>query len=216
MLCLNFLHKQHQIRQQLTRTVDPSSSLVLDLPTLKEHCRLPLDEDFTEEDSNLTIYGKAAERMVESHSETRLQPQTYRLDLQYLPVMELGICQSVVRLELMPVTALTSFKVNDTTNTLQTIPTDKYNLFKDALPPTVWVDPSCLESIVPNFKRPDAFQFTFTVGSDTVDAAAKEAILFLVGTFYQKRETVHLWSGKVLMEMPLSYQMLIEAMRWRL
>lgn len=212
---MNYCLKQHQIRYQLTQTVSPSSALILDLPILKGHCRLPLDVDFTEDDSTLTIYGKAAEKMVEGHAEICLAAQTFRLDLQYLPKMEPGICQSIVRLETMPVNGISSFKINDTENSLHTISTDYYVPYLSTLPPTVWIDTQGITDICPNHKRLDAYQVTFTAGGSP-SATAKEAILFLVGLFYQKREPVHLWSGKMLMEMPLSYQMLIEGCRWRL
>lgn len=213
--------KQHQIRQQLRLVTPPTDALVLGLPILKKHCRLPLEEDFTDEDENLTIYGKAAEALVESHAEMSLHHQVWCLDIHHLPKRDAGNDRHIIRLEKMPIVSLDSVKYYDNTDQLQTVSTSVYNGYLSTAPPTVWLDASGLNP-TGQTERLDRFQFQFTAGSPIVDgsatvqATAKQAILFLVGTWFQKRETIHLWTGKPLMEMPLGYQLLIGQLQWRL
>lgn len=216
---------QHQIRQQLVLVTAPDPVLVCGLDLLKRHCKLPLEEEFTDDDDTLTIYEQAAERMVESHAEIMLKEQGWRLDLQELPKLENGTWRSIVRLEKTPVTEVEKIEYIDCQGETQTLSEDYYRVYLACTPPTVWIDPAGFTSL--DTKRLDAIQISFTGGvevdSEAEDPAAvvpcnplaKQAILTIVALMYQKREPVHLWSGKEIMQVPLTYQAYIDTLRWR-
>lgn len=209
--------RQHQIATELYPVDnDWKETPVLDLQQVKEHCRLPLEEDWTDEDDLLSGYLAAATEMVESHAEIALVPRTMQLSLQYMPAAR-GVNHRV-RFEKTPVTALTDafyYKVGSE-DPVQIEDAFLRTRLKSN-PPEVWVRCDAF-GCTPDTDRPDCFNFKFTSGNpdSAYDPKALQAIRFLVGLMYQKREPVHLWTGKAVLEMPLTYQMLIDACRWRL
>lgn len=217
-----FTRNQHEIPQQTVQLTEPVGDLVCSLKLCKAHAKLPLEEDFTDDDETLNIYEAAAELLVETHSETRLKQRTFSLQLQELPKPDSRRCyKSVIRLETAPVVSVEAVKYIDCHDSVHTLAPADYKVYLNTLPPTVVVD-QCVFTEGINTDLTDAIQVEYTAGTETNDDGetncnpiAKQAILFLVALFVQKKEPVHLWAGKTAFELPLTYQTCIDAIRWR-
>lgn len=99
-----------------------------------------------------------------------------------------------LRLPLATVASITHVKYYDGNNTLQTLSSTVYSLFKDGAGPYIELAPA--QSWPGCYSRPDAVQVTFVCGSAvaSVPAPIKAAILLMVGDLYAFRETAQVGS----------------------
>lgn len=222
---------QHELYSQITlvstTAIHPEdSSLAVELQRLREQCSI-VDLDFHDDDDLVSGYGKAAEKLVESHAEHCLFNRVLRLELEDLPYSLKMPCEaSVIRLEKEPILAVNSVKVrNYDTQALVTIDPSNYEVYLNHRPPIIVLNRDAVYTTGFSKKRLDGIQVEFVAGvtvdgtsgliTGDFDPMALQAIQYLVATMYQKREAVHAWSNQTLVDFPLAYQSYISALSWR-
>lgn len=150
--------------------------------------KLHLRVDHALDDSSISTLITAARETVEKRSKRTLISTAYRLDQCEFATYTGPIC-----IEKGPLIAVQSVKYYDTAGTLQTIASTNYRTDVTerrgyVLPVSGYVWP------VVQIQRPNAVQVAFTAGYGTaatdVPAAARQAMLLLIGTWYENRESV--------------------------
>lgn len=156
-------------------TSDPVS-----LETTKAHLRVETMED----DALIASQITRATQYVEGRQRRQLMQATYRYCLDWFPNM--------IEVPLSPLSSVTSLKYYDTDGVLQTLVEDTdFEVDTDAEPGRIvpWygeVWPSTRQ-------RTKAVQLTYVAGyasAATVPEPTKQAILLLVGHWYENRESV--------------------------
>jgi len=175
--------------EYLTQTVAPTFEPVT-VAVAKNHLRVDISTDDTLIGTLIT----AAREYVELFTGQSFIQRTYRADLADFA--------DAIRLPRGPVLAITSVKYYDTSSpeTLQTWGASNYYLHND-----IWrrIEGVSLPSVG---SRADNVQITYTAGrsplaSPQLDATPKaivQAILLLVGDFYEHRESQVLYPGQLL------------------
>lgn len=156
-------------------TVAPTASVV-DVAAARRQCRV----DHHDEDSVLSGYIDAATETVERDSHCWLRAATVRLQLDRFP------CSGVIELPRGPVNAVSSITYVDTNGSTQTWSSSEYIADTESKPGRIapahgysW--PSAREQF-------GSVRVLHTVGYSTPPEAAVQAILLLVGHWYDNRE----------------------------
>jgi uncharacterized phiE125 gp8 family phage protein len=189
----------------LRRTTPPAVDPVT-LDEAKAHLIVTHDED----DDLIGRLVMGATRLLELETARQFVEAEWLLSLDgFEPVIELRVC---------PVIEITELAYVDAAGVQQTLDPAAYQLDAE----------SCPARLAPAFETewPDtravmnAVQVTFTAGYgdaeelDLVPAEAKQAILLLVGHWYEHRETVAL--GTISTEIEAAYRSLADGLRWSL
>ena len=173
-------------------------------PVSKEEAKAHLRVDGTDDDSYITALITTARRHVEAILRRALMPQTWKLVLDSWPT-------DIVKFAKPPLTSVSSVTYLDENGDSQTFASTNYvvdtagepgrlTLAKDASWPT------------DELYTLGAVQIQFVAGYADVDAVPqeyKQAILLLVGHFYENREAVVAAQGANIQELPMAVMALL-------
>lgn len=189
----------------LKRTVAPVL-LPVSLDLAKDHLRVTHND----EDTLIQAYLKSATTKVENDTRRGFITQTWA---QYLD----DFCDDLILLRRCPVIAVSSITYVDTNGTTQTVTSSDYQVDVASEPARVYPAYGVVWPTVRS-RRLNAVTVTFTVGygdtptfTDPNFQLAQQAILLLATNFYRMRCPV---SETSVVPAPLSYEALIEALRW--
>lgn len=159
------------------RTVEPTSEPVT-LTEAKAHCRI----DTTADDTLVSSLITAARAWCESRIGQCLMPATYRLKLD-------RFCGHEIELPYPPLTAVSSIAYVDSAGSAQTLSSALYAVDTDSKPGRV--SPVYAEVWPTTREQLQAITITYTAGyasASVVPQSIKQAILLLVGHWYENRE----------------------------
>lgn len=118
-----------------------------------------------------------------------------------------------LRLPVGNVMAISSITYYDSSNALQTLSTDVYTAMSDERGSYVTLKPD--QSWPSVYSRPDAVRVTWTAGyganASDVPAAIRQAILLMVSSWYENRETTVI--GTIVADLPMGSQALLAPYR---
>lgn len=189
----------------LAPVLETAPAVLVDLADAKRHCRVEHDE----ENALITSLVAAATSHLDGWDGVlrgrALGTQTWRQDFTCFA--------DRISLPLAPVQSVTSIKYYDFDGVLQTVAPADYALFEDALSPYVCLAsgaswPASVQS------RVNAVQIVFLAGYVDVGKVPdpiKQAILLLVGHWYENREAVNV--GNITTELPMAVAALIAPYR---
>lgn len=168
-----------QCKASLKRTAETGTEPV-SVEGFKAHARI----DYSEEDSLLAGYLKAARDMVERDSQRAMFTQTWTLKLDAFPCdqIELRVC---------PVQAVTSITYTDTSGASQTWGTSNYVVDVQSEPATITLASGAVWPTT--LDQANVVTVTFTAGYATPTAVpplACQLIRLLAGHWYRNRESV--------------------------
>lgn len=175
-------------------------------PITLAEAKLYLRVDDTTEDALITAIITAARRKFENDTYHYLMPQTWEL---YLNANELNAEQ--ISINKSDITAISSVKYYDQTNTQQTLSTDDYQTAIEGRPYSIKI--TTMPQI---YNRLNAMVIRFTLGyanAAAVPEDIKTAIKTLIGTLYENRQTVV--TGTQVNEVPDTYRFIMENYRNR-
>jgi uncharacterized phiE125 gp8 family phage protein len=158
------------------------------LAMAKAHVRV----DTSDEDTLITAMVTAARAYLEGMSGRAIGAQTLRLDLAEFPEVSRSNPFGAILVPRPPLASVTSIQYYDTAGTLQTLSPSAYQVNTARQPGEVRVAPG---GDWPNVQddRVAAVQVTYVAGeatADAIDPRIKQAVLLLVGHWYEQRETV--------------------------
>jgi len=185
------------------QTVAPTAEPVT-LTEAKTHLRV----DVTDDDVLITSLIASARQYVEQIARRALVTQTWRLSIQEFPA------SGVIILPKPPLQSVTSITYTDITGTTSTVDSNTYTVDTDSEPGRVvlkygesWPSASLANT--------NPVQVTFVAGYGAPSAVPeywKQAILLLVGHWYENREGVAV-TGAIPKEMPMAVRSLIQMNR---
>ena len=157
----------------------------ISLAEAKQHLRV--DSDYDDDNDYITALIGVATNQVEEFTRRRLMTQTYNLFFDVFPPyidLQVGIIQSV-----------THVKYYDNNNVLQTLASSNYDL-DDKIKPG------------------NAVEIEFIVGrtANEVEDAIKQAMLIIVGRYYEQRQDIVL--GTQVQEIPLMVEYMLTPYRF--
>lgn len=179
------------------RVVTPGAQ-PLPVERLRLHCRV----DHTEEDALLVGYQAAAVRLIVEATGRPIGSTRYILSLNDFPDYEL----------LLPrpgVTAIHEVRYWDSDDVEQTLATFRSDLYRE--PAELW--PALNESWPATVDKPGAVEVEYSSGSTLTDPLVTQAILLLVSTWYENRETDV--TGTIVSKLPSGFDRLIAPLRFR-
>jgi len=150
--------------------VTPATQLITTVDA-KNHLRVT----GSSEDAYIDTLVGAATNAIETHIEGQIGAATFKLETSSF---------NDINLPKHPVNTITSIEYYDSSNSLQTLATSFYNLFKD-------LSKSVLEygdNLPDVYDRTDAVAIKFTCGYGTLPDALKQSILIVLGSLYENRE----------------------------
>ena len=181
----------------LTLTTAPAAEPVT-LVEAKAHLKVEVDAD----DTLISALVEAARQHAERFLNRQLVTATWKLTLDRWPE------GTTVRLPRPPLSTITSVKYIDTAGDQQTLDAASYTVDAESEPgrvvPAYGVSWPAVRSII------NAIEISYTAGygdADAVPQAIKQAILFLVGHWYEHREEVV--DGTSPCELPQAARMLL-------
>jgi len=161
----------------VVKTVEPTSEPVT-LTEAKAHCRI----DTTADDTLVSSLITAARLWCESRLGQQIMPATYRCKID-------GFCSHAVELPYPPLTTVSSITYVDTAGTTQTLSSALYTVDTDSKPGRI--SPVYAEVWPLTRDQLQAVTITYTAGyasAAAVPQVIKQAILLLVGHWYENRE----------------------------
>ncbi|HLO41015.1 MAG TPA: head-tail connector protein [Phycisphaerales bacterium] len=168
--------------------VTPPAEMPITLVEAKAHCRVDIDDD----DTLINRCIAAAVDMVEKASGRALVTQTLRMSLDSFPWDNERCAHDPVRLPRPPLQSIESFEYTDSTGATQVLAPEDYQLDVDAAPGEL--HPAVGESWPSTQSgKINAVRITYVAGygdAEDVPAGLKQAVLLLVGHWYENRETV--------------------------
>lgn len=178
--------------------VTPPSLEPVSLAEARAHCRVTPDED----DALLAGYILAARQHVEVHTRRALMQQTWDLTID-------DAWPDIITVPRPPLVSVVSVSYLDTTGVLQVLPADQYLVSVGGIEGRI--SPAYGQSWPSVRRQLDAITVRFTCGYGTnpgdVPNPLRQAMLLLVGHWYENRETVVL--GTIATELPLSVKALL-------
>lgn len=174
----------------------------ISLAEAKQHLRV--DSDFDDDNDYITALIGVATNQVEEFTRRRLMTQTYNLYFDVFPPyidLQVGIIQSV-----------THVKYYDNNNVLQTLASSNYDLDDKIKPGRIY---ESNDGTFPDtYERPNAVEIEFIVGrtANDVEDAIKQAMLIIVGRYYEQRQDVVL--GTQVQELPLMVEYMLTPYRF--
>lgn len=180
------------------RTAAPSDSVLVTLAEAKAHCRV----DHDDEDTLITAFVKAATAHFDGYSGVlgrALLTQTWQQDF--------GGFTDGMRLAVGDLISVSSVTYYDTDNTQQTLSANVYAAHSDGIGPFLALKNG--QSWPSVYTRKDAVRVTWTAGygsaAANVPTPIRQAILLLVGHWYENREAV----GSDMKEVPMAVNSLV-------
>lgn len=176
---------------KLERTVEPSAPLTL--VDVKSHLRVVHDSD----DAYITSLITSAADYIEGYhgSALALGSQTWAMYLDDFP--------AVVTIPIWPVQSVSSITYRDADGTTQAL-TD-FDADEKGNPATITPNPGA------SFPQADgkfnSVTVTFTAGFTRVPGDLKQAMLLLIGHWYENREAVNV--GNIVNEYPLAFEAIL-------
>lgn len=175
-------------------------------PITLEEAKAYLRVDDSTEDTLISALITAARRKFENDTLHYLLPQTWEL---YLNRDE--ISSEPISINKSDITAISSVKYYDSSNTQQTLSTSDYQT-------AISGKPSCIQIItMPTiYDRLEAMVIRFTLGYTNAAAVPEDiklAIKLLLATWYENRQTVV--TGTQVNDIPMTYQFIMETYRNR-
>jgi len=163
--------------------------------------------DFADQDAGIELMIDAAIALLDGHTGTlrrALIEQTWQQDFAAFPVCEL-------RLPLGDLISVSSVTYYDNNNAQQTLATSVYAAFSNPQGPFLKLKPE--QSWPSSYSRDDAVRVTWKAGfgdaADDVPADIRQAMLMLVGHWFENREAV------VIGEIPATLQLAFDALTRR-
>ena len=175
-------------------------------PITLGEAKLYLRVDDSTEDALITAIITAARRKFENDTYHYLMPQTWEL---YLNQNEINAEQ--ISINKSDITAISSVKYYDQSNTQQTLSTNDYQTAIQGRPYSIQ-----LTTVPQVYNRLEAMVIRFTLGYTNAAAVPediKTAIKTLIGTLYENRQTVV--TGTQVNEVPDTYRFIMENYRNR-
>lgn len=183
---------------RMVRTVAPVTEPV-HLDEVRDHLRV----DITDDDTLIEALITAAREYVEQASRRALVTQTWRYNLDQFPAAD------EIELPRPPLKSVTSITYRDSDGTTHTLASSVYEVDTDSQPGRVrlaygedWPSDTLAET--------NPVRITFVAGygdADDVPKRWKQAILLLVGHWYENREAVMV--GSIPREIPFAVESLI-------
>lgn len=161
--------------------VTPPATPLISLDDAKLHCRVDTDDD----DDFLPMLVAAAADYISGPNGIgrQLLPATWRLSLDGFPPC------GVIRVELGPVSAITSVSYRDLSGALQTLDPSLYYVDLDARPARVVRAYSTVWPLTA-YGMPGSVKVTFSAGEASPPADLIHAAKLLIGTWYEGREAI--------------------------
>lgn len=180
----------------------PPTDTAISLAEAKQHLRV--DSDYDDDDDYITALIGVATNQVEEFTRRRLMTQTFNLYFDVFPPyidLQVGIVQSV-----------THIKYYDASNSLQTLAASEYDLDDKIKPGRIYQSNN--GSFPDTYERPNAVDIEFVVGNSAnrVEDAIKQAMLIIVGRYYEQRQDVVL--GTQVAELPLMVEYMLTPYRF--
>ena len=175
-------------------------------PITLAEAKLYLRVDDSTEDALITAIITAARRKFENDTYHYLMPQTWEL---YLNQNEINAEQ--ISINKSDITAISSVKYYDQSNTQQTLSTNDYQTAIQGRPYSIQ-----LTTVPQVYNRLEAMVIRFTLGyanAAAVPEDIKTAIKTLIGTLYENRQTIV--TGTQVNEVPDTYKFIMENYRNR-
>lgn len=179
-------------------TTDPVT-----LAEAKAHCRVSIPDD----DGLIAGYILAARSYVEGQTHRMMLTQTWDCTFDYCwPTKG---CYRHISIPLSPVQSVTAVSYVDTDGTTQTLATDQYTVVNNRT--TAFIK-QAYNTFWPTIRWvPDVITVRVVVGYTQIPHELRQAILMLVGHFYEQRESVVV--GQTPAEVPMSVEALISPFR---
>lgn len=167
---------------QMTRplVVTPPATEPISLSQAKKQLEIPTSD--TAHDDQLTLLIQAAREQWEHDTDTAVITQALRVFADRFDSDEVYIPRR-------PIQSITSVKYFDSLNVQQTLPADVYNLNSSKRT----IELAYLKLWPMTLERWDAIEITFVAGftnAAAVPAIAKQAMLLLVGYYFENRDMI--------------------------
>ena len=165
----------------------------------KTHLRI--DSSFTTDDTYIGTLIDVATLAAENYTNLALMEQTFVLDIDSFPDY-FNLLKGTHR-----TLTVNSITYKDENNASQTLAASNYVADGSIKPARVYYTPDA--TIPSTFEIPNAVNVNFTLGftaASQVPAAIKQAVLLMVGTYYETRQTV---SDRTYKEIPQSAEYLL-------
>lgn len=180
------------------KLVTPSTGLAVSLELAKAHLRIAgNNSDDNEYVVNLI---RAAAKAIEQAIGRSLQSQVYRLSLPDWPA------SGEIILPFPPLVSVQSIQYVDTAGATQTLAVSQYIVNDDNEPATI--TPAHDAEWPEVQSQANAVQVNYTAGYTTVPEPIKQAILLLIGHWYENREAAI--TGTIATDLPLAVNYLLE------
>lgn len=190
------------LRLQTAPTSEPVS-----LADAKNHLRV--DDDVTEDDALIAGLVTAAREEFENQADRTLFTTTYRLVLDAWP------SSYIITLPRPPLVSVTSIVYTDDEDNATTLSSSDYIVDVDAWPGRIVLRSSASWPSV-TLREAGGIVITYVAGyasTSNVPQRHKQAILMLVGHWYENREAVAT-SGAVPKSYPMAWDAIVAAARW--
>jgi uncharacterized phiE125 gp8 family phage protein len=165
----------------------------------KTHLRI--DSSFTADDTYIETLINVATSAAENYTNLALMEQSWYLDIDAFPDY-FNLLKGTLR-----VLTINSITYSDENNASQTLASSNYFADGSIKPARIYFAPDA--TIPSTYDKPNAVSVDFTLGfsaASQVPAPIKQAVLLMVGTYYETRQTV---SDRTYKEIPQSAEYLL-------
>ena len=183
-----------KLRLKTAPTLTPVS-----LAEAKTHLRI--DSSFTADDDYITTLINVATSAAENYTNLAIMEQSWYLDIDAFPDY-FNLLKGTLR-----VLTINSITYSDADNASQTLAAANYFADGSIKPSRIYFAPDA--TIPSTYDKPNAVSVDFTLGfsaASQVPAPIKQAVLLMVGTYYETRQTV---SDRTYKEIPQSAEFLL-------
>ena len=183
-----------KLRLKTAPTLTPVS-----LAEAKTHLRI--DSSFTADDDYITTLINVATSAAENYTNLAIMEQSWYLDIDDFPDY-FNLLKGTLR-----VLTINSITYSDADNASQTLASSNYFADGSIKPARIYFAPDA--TIPSTYDKPNAVSVDFTLGftaASQVPAPIKQAVLLMVGTYYETRQTV---SDRTYKEIPQSAEFLL-------
>lgn len=183
-----------KLRLKTAPTLTPVS-----LAEAKTHLRI--DSSFTADDDYITTLINVATSAAENYTNLAIMEQSWYLDIDAFPDY-FNLLKGTLR-----VLTINSITYSDENNASQTLASSNYFADGSIKPARIYFAPDA--TIPSTYDKPNAVSVDFTLGftaASQVPAPIKQAVLLMVGTYYETRQTV---SDRTYKEIPQSAEFLL-------
>lgn len=198
------------------KVITPPTEEPLSLQEVKDHLRV----DHVEEDALIVGLTQAAREYVEGQTLRQLVTATLRATVDSFPHVQRSWsgwapARGRIVLERAPVVSVTSITYVDTVGVTQTLATSEYVVHTPTSDEPAWIEPTYSSWWPSAREQSQAVVVTFVAGYGAASAVPrifKQAMLLLIGHWFENRETVV--TGTIATNIPMAAQALIDLGRW--